>query len=130
MPAAFAKSVRAPAQQQHSDKPGQKRNRPDPADALNGPSGESLQDGRQEKPDRVATCVGKEKADCEDQYCRMPKRLPDCLVLYMRFRSPFVSKTRCQPFAFVGPQPPGFVRPVRQDEQGRGSKKNGWNPFE
>src|ERR1700740_864757 len=77
MPPPLTKTVGAPAKQQQSNKTGNKWNRSDPTDALNGPSGESLQYGRQKKPDRVTSGIGKEKPYGEYQYGWMPKRLPN-----------------------------------------------------
>ena len=67
MPAAFARTVRAPAQRQHSDKSADKRDRADPTDLCNiSPPGESLQHCWHPKPKRVTAGVGKKQSHRQD----------------------------------------------------------------
>ena len=61
MPAALARAIGVPAKQQHSDETRNKRNRADPANALNiSPTGEPLKHGRHPKPKGIAAGITEE----------------------------------------------------------------------
>jgi len=93
MPAALARAIGVPAKQQHSDETRNKRNRADPANALNiSPTGEALSMvGIQTKG--VAAGITEEQPGSERQHRWMPKRLPNRNVFYMCFGAPLFSKT-------------------------------------
>src|SRR5437588_12089220 len=98
MPAALARAIGVPAQQQHSDETRNKRNSADPANALNiSPTGEPLKHGRHPKPKGVAAGITEEKSGSEHQHRRMPKRLPTRTVSNIGFGAPHFSKTSTQP---------------------------------
>src|SRR5437867_4735196 len=102
MPAALARAIGIPTQQQHSDEARDKRNRADPANALNiTPSGESLEHGRHPKPKGVAASVAEEQPDGEQHHRPPPERLPNRNVLYVCFGLPLFGKSSSQPIAFV-----------------------------
>ena len=89
MPAPLACAIGAPAEKKHSDQARDKRNRSDPADALNiRPTGEALKHRGKPKPKRIAAGVGEEQSGREHQNRRMPKRLPDRHLLRVRLRAP------------------------------------------
>src|SRR2546423_14635146 len=131
MPAALARAIGIPAKQQHSDETRNKRNRADPANALNiSPTGEPLKHGRHPKPKGVAAGITEEQPSSEHQHRRMPKRLPNRNVFYMCFGAPLFSKTSTQPIALVRLQPSHFVRPIRQHEQCRDSMYDRGHAFQ
>src|SRR6516164_336493 len=106
MPAALARAIGVPAKQQHSYKTSNKWNRADPANALHiGPTGEPLKHCRHPKIKSVAAGVAEEQSGSEHQRPRMPERLPNRNIFYMRFGAPVFSKTSTPPIALVRLKP-------------------------
>src|SRR5215831_10868168 len=102
MPAPLARAIGVPAKQQHSDETRNKRNRSDPANALNiSPTGKPLKHGRHPKIKGVAAGITEEQPGSKHQHRRMPERLPNRNVFYMCFGASLFGKTRSYPIAFV-----------------------------
>src|SRR5471030_55770 len=105
MPAALARPIGVPAQQQYSDEARDKRYRAHPANALNiSPAGEPLQHGRHPKPKGVALGIAEEQPDGEYHYTPIAERLPNRNALHVCFGAPLFGKASSQPIAFVNPQ--------------------------
>src|SRR3979411_1283141 len=98
MPPPLAHAIGAPAENEHADQACQKRNRANPADALNiRPTGESLEHCRKPKPKRVAAGIGEEQPGSEHQHRWMSKRLPNRHLLCVRLRASFFVEASSNP---------------------------------
>src|SRR6267143_4215081 len=112
MPPPFAGAIGAPAEDEHSDQARHKRNRSNPADALDiRPAGEALKHSGKPEPKRIATGIGEEQPRREDQYRGMAERLPDRHLRGVCLRAPLFVEASSDPIAFVKRQPSRFAGP-------------------